>query len=79
MDGTRGPLDAETFSGDIEVKLDGTPAGGIDFTSFSGRLDTDVPMTLRTGSRRHMRGRLGSEGSGDLFRFKTFSGDVRVR
>jgi len=79
VDGTRGPLEAETFSGNIEVKLDGGAGGDVDFNSFSGRLDTDVPMTLTTGGRRHVRGQVGSADRSNQFRFKTFSGDVRVR
>lgn len=71
-------VEASTFSGDIEVKLPPSPQGRIDFNSFSGSLQSDVPMVYRTGNRRHVRGDLGSGGTNEL-RFHTFSGDVRIR
>ena len=75
--GAEGALDAETFSGDIEVKLVQGASASVDFDSFSGSLKTDVPMNYRSGSRRRVRGDIGSGGTD--YHFKTFSGDVRIR
>ena len=75
--GAEAALDAETFSGDIVVKLAQGASASVDFDSFSGSLRTDTPMTYRSGSRRHIRGDIGSGGTD--YHFKTFSGDVRIR
>ena len=73
-----GPIDAETFSGDIDIDLVATAKGHVEFNSFSGSLDTDMAMTYRGSGRRDIRGDIG--GGGDItFKFKTFSGDVRIK
>ena len=74
-----GPMDAETFSGDIDVAFAGSVDGEVDFDSFSGRLNSSRPVTLRTSSRRsRVHGEIGN-GGGMQLRFKTFSGDVTLR
>jgi hypothetical protein len=75
--GADAALDAESFSGDIEVKLPQGASASVDFDSFSGSLRTDVPMNYRSGSRRRVRADIGSGGTD--YHFKTFSGDVRIR
>ncbi len=75
--GADAALDAETFSGDIDVRLVQGASASVDFDSFSGSLKTDVPMSYRSGSRRRIRGDIGSGGTD--YHFKTFSGDVRIR
>ena len=75
--GAEAALDAESFSGDIEVKLVQGASASVDFDSFSGELRTDVPMSYRSGNRRRIRGDIGSGGTD--YHFKTFSGDVRIR
>lgn len=71
------PFQAETFSGDIDVRLTGDVGGSITFNTFSGSLDSDVPLTLRSSGRRSTRADLPG-GSGETMRFKTFSGDVKI-
>lgn len=71
-------ITAETFSGDIEARLPGNAAGAVRFNSFSGGLTSDLPLTLRSGSKRHLTGTLNAERGGNELRFKTFSGDVRI-
>jgi DUF4097 and DUF4098 domain-containing protein YvlB len=68
---------AKTFSGDIEVKLPESAAGTIEFDSFSGDVDSQVPLTLQTKSKRKLRASLNNASGGQLD-FKTFSGDVRL-
>lgn len=75
--GAEAAFDAETFSGDIAVSLVQGASASVDFDSFSGSLRADVPMTYRSASRRHIRGDIGAGGTD--YRFKTFSGDVRIR
>src|SRR4051794_11079850 len=77
VSGATGSIDAETFSGDIEVKLAQGSGGRVDFDSFSGSLRSDAGMVTRSSSRRRVTGVVGN-GSND-YRFKTFSGDVRIR
>ena len=75
-DGT--DIDVNTFSGDVHLRLPASARGNIDFNSFSGRFESDLPVTLNTSSRRNFRGALNGGGAGD-FRLKTFSGDVSIR
>lgn len=70
-------IDAETFSGDINVKLVQGASASVDFNSFSGSIKTDVPMSYRSSGGRHVRAEIGAGGAD--YRFKTFSGDVRIR
>jgi len=76
-------IDAETFSGDIQVQLVQGASASIDFDTFSGDLDSKLPMTSRSSDTRRFgpagrtRGEIGS--GGPDYRFKTFSGDVRIR
>jgi DUF4097 and DUF4098 domain-containing protein YvlB len=75
-DGT--DIDVNTFSGDVRLRLPASARGNIDFNSFSGRFESDLPVTLNSSSRRNFRGALNGGGNGD-FRLKTFSGDVSIR
>lgn len=70
-------VSAKTFSGDIEVRLPASAAGTIEFDSFSGDVDSAVPLTLQSRSKRKMRASLNDASGGELT-FKTFSGDVRL-
>ena len=71
-------IDVNTFSGNVRLRLPANARGTIDFNSFSGRFESDLPVTLNTSSRRNFRGTLNGGGPGD-FRLKTFSGDVSIR
>jgi hypothetical protein len=75
--GAEAALDAETFSGSIAVQLVQGAAASLDFDSFSGSLRTDIPMTYRSGSRKHISGDIGA--GGPEYHFKTFSGSVRIQ
>ncbi len=68
---------AKTFSGDIEVRLPAAAAGTVEFDSFSGDVNSDLPLTLQSKSKRKMRASLNDASGGELT-FKTFSGDVRL-
>lgn len=70
-------IDVQTFSGGIDVRVPESAHAAISFHTFSGHLDSDIPLTLRTGSRRALVAELGGGGGGEL-RFKTFSGSVRI-
>ena len=76
--GASGSVDAETFSGDIEVALAQGVGGRVDFDSFSGALRSDAGMVVQSTGRRRTSGVIGTGGSND-YRFKTFSGDARIR
>jgi DUF4097 and DUF4098 domain-containing protein YvlB len=71
-------LNVNTFSGDVTVRLPDTARGDIDFDTFSGRFNSELPVTLSSSSRRNFRGALNGGGTTD-FRLKTFSGDVDIR
>jgi hypothetical protein len=70
-------IDVETFSGSIDVQLPAAASASVSFNSFSGDLKSDLPLTLRSSSRRSFTAELGNGGGGRV-RFKTFSGDVRI-
>ena len=76
--GAAGSVDAETFSGDIELTLAQGAGGRVDFDSFSGSLRSDAGMVTRSARRSHVSGTIGTGGSND-YRFKTFSGNARIR
>jgi hypothetical protein len=70
-------VDIDTFSGGVNLHVPDSAAGTINFTSFSGHLNSDIPLTLRSGNRRSLLAELGG-GSGSALRFKTFSGSVKI-
>jgi DUF4097 and DUF4098 domain-containing protein YvlB len=71
-------LDINTFSGDVRLRLPGNARGAINFDSFSGRFQSDLPVTMQSSSRRNFRGELNGGGTTD-FRLKTFSGSVNIQ
>jgi len=71
-------IDVNTFSGDVRLRLPASARGTLDFDTFSGRFESDLPVTLNSSSRRNFRGALNGGGAGD-FRLKTFSGNVTIR
>ena len=71
-------IDVDTFSGSIELHVPDTARGTVTFNSFSGRLNSEMPLTLHTSSRRALRAELGGGGEGGTLRFKTFSGNVKI-
>lgn len=77
LSGADKDIDAETFSGEITVKLVQGASASVDFDSFSGSINTDVPMNYRSSGRRHVRAEIGAGGTD--YHFKTFSGDLRIR
>jgi len=70
-------INVETFSGGIELHVPDTAQGTVAFNSFSGRLSSEMPLTMKTSSRRALKAELGS-GDGGTLRFKTFSGNVKI-
>jgi hypothetical protein len=72
-------IDVNTFSGDVELQVPASAQADVSFNSFSGHLNSDLPLTLNSSSRRALRARLGSDrgGTGQMT-FKTFSGSVKI-
>jgi len=70
-------IDVDTFSGNILLHVPDNARGSVSFNSFSGRLNSEMPLTLHSASRRNFKAELGGGGGGSL-RFKTFSGSVRI-
>jgi DUF4097 and DUF4098 domain-containing protein YvlB len=70
-------IDVETFSGSIDLRLPDEARGTVTFSTFSGHLDSQKPLTMNSSSRRSLRAELGGGGGGTL-RFKTFSGSVKI-
>lgn len=77
LSGGEKDVNAETFSGDITLKLSQGTSASIDFDSFSGSIRADVPLNYRSSGRRHVRADIGA--GGNDYSLKTFSGDVRIR
>jgi DUF4097 and DUF4098 domain-containing protein YvlB len=70
-------IDVDTFIGSVELHVPDTARGTVTFNSFSGRLNSERPLTMHSSSRRSLRAELGGGGGGTL-RFKTFSGSVKI-
>jgi hypothetical protein len=72
-------IDVNTFSGNVELRVPESAQASVIFNSFSGRLNSEMPLTLTSGNGRALRAQLGSSSgeSGEL-KFKTFSGNVRI-
>jgi DUF4097 and DUF4098 domain-containing protein YvlB len=71
-------VDVDTFSGNIELHVPEMAKGRVTFNSFSGHLNSEMPLTLHSGGgRRSLTAELGGGGDATL-RFKTFSGSVRI-
>jgi DUF4097 and DUF4098 domain-containing protein YvlB len=71
-------LTAETFSGDINARVPAAASGRVRFNSFSGRVSSDLPISMGGRSRsRDVDADFGT-GSGPTLRFKTFSGDLKI-
>jgi hypothetical protein len=70
-------IDVDTFSGSIELHVPDSARGTVTFNSFSGRLNSEMPLTMHSSSKRSLRAELGGGGGGTL-RFKTFSGSVKI-
>jgi hypothetical protein len=71
-------INVDTFSGSVELHVPETAHGRVSFNSFSGRLNSELPLTLNKGGRRSLDAELGGSASGGNLRFKTFSGNVRI-
>ena len=71
-------ITVDTFSGNIQLHVPENARGHVTFNSFSGRLNSEMPLTLHSSSRRNLSAELGGGTDGSSLRFKTFSGSVRI-
>ena len=71
-------LDLESFSGTIGLRVPDGVRASLDFDSFSGKLTSDVALTLAEQRKGHLRGGLNGGGAQHTVRLKTFSGDVKI-
>jgi DUF4097 and DUF4098 domain-containing protein YvlB len=80
--GSKPHLAAHTFSGSIRARLADTARADVQFSTFSGQFDSDLPLTMRSMRRSRVAGHFGSgsdsSSSDGALRFETFSGDVRI-
>lgn len=70
-------IDIDTFSGNVELRMPGDARGAVTFKSFSGRLNSVIPLTMHSTSRRSVEAELGG-GSSSQLRIKTFSGSLHI-
>lgn len=73
----KGEIDAETFSADINVTVWKDARGTISFDTFSGEVDTRLPISSTSWRRRSIDGTLPG-GPGPRMKFHTFSGDLKI-
>jgi len=80
--GSKPHLAAHTFSGSIRAKLADTAKADVQFNSFSGQFDSDLPLTMHSSRRNRVLGHVGSDSessaSDGALKFETFSGGVRI-
>jgi hypothetical protein len=74
----RQSITVDTFSGNIQLHVPENARGHVTFNSFSGRLNSEMPLTLHSSGRRNLSAELGGGADGSSLRFKTFSGSVRI-
>jgi DUF4097 and DUF4098 domain-containing protein YvlB len=70
-------VDVQTFSGNVELHVPDSARGSVTFRTFSGHLDSQLPLTLRSSNRKNLEAQLGN-GDGGRLSFKTFSGNVKI-
>jgi len=70
-------IDVDTFSGSIQLQVPDNARGDVTFKTFSGHLNSQMPLTMQSSSGKQLRAELGGGGGGTL-RFKTFSGSVKI-
>jgi DUF4097 and DUF4098 domain-containing protein YvlB len=70
-------IDIKTFSGGVELRLPENAAAHVEFNSFSGKFNSELPLTLHSTNHRNLSAELGSGGDGRL-RIHTFSGGVKI-
>ncbi|HYM22918.1 MAG TPA: DUF4097 family beta strand repeat-containing protein, partial [Vicinamibacterales bacterium] len=70
-------IDIDTFSGSVELQVPGDARGALSFKSFSGRLDSVVPLIMHSSSRKAVEADLGG-GSASRLRIHTFSGSLHI-
>ena len=71
-------LGLETFSGSITLRVPGNAAAALEFDSFSGKLTSDVPLTVAEQRKGHLRATLGGGDAQHPIHLKTFSGNVTI-
>lgn len=77
IDGS-GAYDFKTLSGDVVITLPREPNAKVSAVTFSGRLDSDFPVSR--DSRRHRNRFNATWGSGSAqLDLESFSGDIRIR
>ena len=72
-------LDVKTFSGSVSMQLPSAAAGQVVFNSFSGKLESDLPLVLHSSSRRNLTAELGGGSGGGSIHVHTFSGGVKIQ
>jgi len=76
--GTTPRLVAETFSGGIRVRLADSVKGDVNFETFSGSFDTDLPITPHSAGHKRVSNALTDPGGDRPLTFTTWSGQVHV-
>ena len=76
--GTTPRLVAETFSGGIRVRLADSVKGNVNFESFSGSFDTDLPLTPHSAGHKRVSSALTDPGGDRPLTFTAWSGQVHV-
>ncbi len=71
-------LTAETFSGGIRVRLADSVKGDVNFETFSGSFDTDLPITPHSAGHKRVSNALTDPGGDRPLTFTTWSGQVHV-
>ena len=74
----RQSITVDTFSGNIQLHVPENARAHLTFNSFSGRLNSEMPLTLHSTGRRNLSAELGGSADGSSLRLKTFSGSVRI-
>jgi hypothetical protein len=70
-------FNVDTGSGDVTISVPDSYAGSVSLETGSGRLVTDIPITVTSKDEDEIRGRIGSGGSSEI-QIETGSGTIRL-
>jgi hypothetical protein len=71
-------VEIETFSGSIGLRVPAAARAALMFDSFSGKLTSDLPLTLGEQKKGHLTAALNGGDAQSKVRLKTFSGNVKI-
>ena len=74
----RPDIDVDTFSGAIGLTVPDSAKASVSISTFSGNIESDVPLTFQSKTKRELKASLNGGGPNTVS-MKTFSGSVSLK